>query len=193
MKKTLFLAVATAAVFGAAPAMATSVVAGRCVSVSDANGCNFTGNIAPNFVAATQTAYNIYNNTVPSANPDIVLKYIGQSDGGFGTISGSATSGGWSTPGYLVQFLAVKASNEFVLYKLATPASSGFWNTFNITNKRGIAQGLSHLTYFGIADDGGGDGAGGVVPEPATWALLLSGFGMVGFASRRRRAAAVAA
>ena len=34
--------------------------------------------------------------------------------------------------------------------------------------------------------------AGGVVPEPATWAMLLTGFGMVGFAARRRRAAVAA-
>ena len=31
------------------------------------------------------------------------------------------------------------------------------------------------------------------VPEPATWALMLAGFGMVGFAVRRRRASFVAA
>ena len=31
------------------------------------------------------------------------------------------------------------------------------------------------------------------VPEPATWALMLAGFGMVGFAVRRRRIAVVAA
>lgn len=30
---------------------------------------------------------------------------------------------------------------------------------------------------------------GSVVPEPATWALMLAGFGMVGFAMRRRRVA----
>jgi hypothetical protein len=29
---------------------------------------------------------------------------------------------------------------------------------------------------------------GGVVPEPATWAMLIAGFGMVGFAMRRRSA-----
>lgn len=32
-----------------------------------------------------------------------------------------------------------------------------------------------------------------LVPEPATWALLLAGFGMTGFAMRRRRTSAVAA
>ena len=31
------------------------------------------------------------------------------------------------------------------------------------------------------------------VPEPSTWALMLAGFGMVGFAMRRRRAVAVVA
>ena len=31
-----------------------------------------------------------------------------------------------------------------------------------------------------------------VVPEPASWALMVAGFGLVGFAARRRSAAAVA-
>jgi hypothetical protein len=31
---------------------------------------------------------------------------------------------------------------------------------------------------------------GGVIPEPATWAMLISGFGLVGATARRRRAAA---
>jgi hypothetical protein len=33
---------------------------------------------------------------------------------------------------------------------------------------------------------------GGAVPEPSSWAMLLAGFGMVGFAARRRRVAAAA-
>lgn len=33
----------------------------------------------------------------------------------------------------------------------------------------------------------------GVVPEPASWALMIAGFGMVGFAARRRRSALAAA
>jgi PEP-CTERM motif len=31
---------------------------------------------------------------------------------------------------------------------------------------------------------------GGVIPEPATWAMLITGFGLVGVAARRRRLAA---
>ena len=34
------------------------------------------------------------------------------------------------------------------------------------------------------AEDGGGTPA---IPEPTTWAMLITGFGMVGFAARRRR------
>jgi hypothetical protein len=38
-----------------------------------------------------------------------------------------------------------------------------------------------------IADPGNG---AGVIPEPATWAMLIAGFGLVGSALRRRREAA---
>ncbi len=33
---------------------------------------------------------------------------------------------------------------------------------------------------------------GGVVPEPATWAMLIAGFGLVGLAARRRKVVATA-
>lgn len=46
--------------------------------------------------------------------------------------------------------------------------------------------------YFGEAFRATGTGTFAAVPEPATWAMLISGFGLVGFAARRRRTAAVA-
>jgi hypothetical protein len=51
------------------------------------------------------------------------------------------------------------------------------------TNNPGVADafGIDDISY------------NGVVPEPATWAMMIMGFGLVGFAARRRRATAVSA
>ncbi|MFN7174747.1 MAG: PEPxxWA-CTERM sorting domain-containing protein [Thermaurantiacus tibetensis] len=53
---------------------------------------------------------------------------------------------------------------------------------------------------FHVRDDSPANNRGGVslaiagaVPEPATWAMLIAGFGLVGAAARRRRQAVVAA
>lgn len=182
--RTISLLTAAAMVIAAAPALATStisVVDGACINVADANGCKFTGNMGNQAHAdGAEAAYNLYNDTHPAADPDITLNFIAQTNSGFA--GNGQTSGTWAT-GFWVEYLAVKAANFFVLYKLAAPAKSGTWNTFNITNGQGVPQGLSHLAFLG---SDGFDPGGGEVPEPATWAMLLAGFGMVGYASRRR-------
>jgi hypothetical protein len=160
----------------AAPASAVSIVEDKCVSVSDSAGCLYDGNIAPSTVDETEADYNLYNDAVVSAQPDIDLRYLGQSDEGFGTVEfgdDSSSFGTWSTPGYLVDFIAVKAGDNFVLYKLATAASSGTWDTLNIPFRRNPME-LSHIAFFGG------------VPEPATWAMMIAGFGLVGASLRRR-------
>lgn len=63
------------------------------------------------------------------------------------------------------------------------------------TSEVGLLAGQYTLTITGNA---GGDGQMGghidikAVPEPATWAMMLLGFGAVGFAMRRRRAPVLA-
>jgi hypothetical protein len=61
------------------------------------------------------------------------------------------------------------------------------------------ATNASHLLSFGQASVTDGspiidnitiESVGGAVPEPSSWAMLLAGFGMVGFAARRRRTVA---
>lgn len=87
--------------------------------------------------------------------------------------------GAWNLDGYLVDFIAVKASNAFVLYQLGAPASSGNWDTFDIPF-RNKASALSHIMFFGDVVM--------AVPEPGTWALMLVGLGFVGSTMRRKSA-----
>ena len=146
------------------------------------NSCRFTGNINTNDTGGAsyllaQTAYN------GLFNPDIFLNPIASTGTGVGNLGafdlGSTTNGTWSLPGFNVQYVAVKASTFFVLYQ--TSGSSGTWTTEGIRNNGGQIPGLSHLVFFGQRQVG-------VVPEPATWALLILGFGALGGALRRRGA-----
>lgn len=173
----------------AGSASASTVVASACTSVASAAGCKFDGNINGNASASNansylsaQNAYNLFNNGKPAAGPDITLNYLGDTDAGFpGLFTGAGgTAGSWSLNGYLVDYVAVKAGASFVLFKLASPASSGAWSTVGLTNKQGQLQNLSHLAFFGSA-------ATAAVPEPASWAMMIGGLGMVGGTMRRRK------
>ena len=174
---------ALAFAFAATPASALSIVEARCTSVLQADGgCVFDGN--DNNVGAIQTLYNATGK--PGA--PITLNLIGKIDapatsGPFGSITydmGNLT-GTWSLPGYLVDFISVKAADEFILIKLATAASSGTWSTAGLCAGRNCNQPeISHIQFYGTT-------GGGVIPEPATWAMLIVGFGLVGSAMRRRQ------
>ena len=202
MKKVILLGAAAVALvaslsFGAS-SMAGDVSVnldnpGTCVSVLASNGCLFDGNIAPSTFAETESDYNLFNETHPSAKPDITLAYLFKSNDGMGfpgmLTGGGTSSGTWSTPGHLINFLAVKAGDFFVLYQLAAPASSGSWDTFDIPSNNNNFKDLSHLTFFGTLNGGGGSGGGNAIPEPGAWALMILGFGAAGSMLRRRRAA----
>lgn len=63
------------------------------------------------------------------------------------------------------------------------------------TINSGFVAGLNTLTFVALNSGAGPTGLNVVVsgvafvPEPATWSLMIAGFGMVGFAARRRRTA----
>ena len=57
--------------------------------------------------------------------------------------------------------------------------TSGTEYSFNLTNYFPNTPGFSHLTVY--------DETAGPVPEPATWAMMLLGFGGIGMAMRRSR------
>ena len=171
----------------AAPVSASTVVAANCISVSDTAGCLFAGNINSQADPAhdigfknAEAAYNLFNNSHPSANPDITLNYLGDTDAGFpGTFTGAGgLSGNWTlSAGFLADFVAVKSSQNFILYKLPAPANSASWSTIGLLNKQGRQQELSHLVFFGSSS---------AVPEPATWLMMVAGFGILGYAMRQK-------
>lgn len=163
-------------------ASAVTIIPGQCSSVADPAGCLYSGNMGNQSDAdAAESQYNALR------DPDINLTLLTNSDDGdfvdFGTISlsdSSQTSGTWSLPGYLVEFLGVKAGPEFILYQLTFPASSGSWSTAGLANGRGELRQLSHISFFG--------GTASAVPEPAAWMMLIGGFGLAGGTLRSRRA-----
>jgi len=93
----------------------------------------------------------------------------------------------WSVlDGTLIKYVTIKAAEQFKVYELAgAGANSGLdFNTFGMINGGGRQPDISHLSFW-TAPTPGQFNSG--VPEPATWALLLLGFGGAGFALRRRR------
>lgn len=181
--------VGTTLLMTAAPvaANASIIVLGSCSSVTASKGCLFSGNINgnnnvfnPSSYKQAELVYNIYNNFVPSARPNIALNYLFDTNSTSGLITGAGTtSGTWSTPGYVIDYMAVKAGNYFSLYKVAD-LSSGSWSTMDIPHGKN-AKDLSHIVFFGSTAVAG-------VPEPATWGMMIAGVGMAGGALRRRRA-----
>ena len=181
--------VAAFAMAGAAHAAATTVVIGSCDAVTDGdiNGCLFTGNIngsTNQTVDASylnaQDAYNAWAAGQMPVLPAITLNWITKSDdANFGTF-GSLPTGDNTTPngtfdlsGWDLEYYAVKAGNEFVLYEYLGNDGTGSWATWD-------GKDMSHVAFFGTR-------ATTEAPEPGTWAMMLIGFGAVGGAMRRRR------
>jgi hypothetical protein len=93
-------------------------------------------------------------------------------------------------------------SNVFVLDTFTTAGQTpGVWVGLSNTWNSGAATSATLRILNSSVDLGGNDfgiddinfGTRSVIPEPATWALLISGFGLVGAAARRRRGQAVTA
>jgi hypothetical protein len=84
-----------------------------------------------------------------------------------------ATTGAMNWQTYTVEFVA-KATNSYLFFD-------------NITGGQHAGMYLDNIALYDAADPVGG------VPEPATWALMIGGFGLAGAALRRRRSFVLAA
>ena len=76
--------------------------------------------------------------------------------------------------------------NLLPLYETATPGHSRAIGTDLLLEGRNVTYNPSNMAV-GFSLNGVSTGA---VPEPATWAMMLIGFGAAGYAVRRRRAVA---
>ena len=141
-------------------------------------GCVFNGNDNDHAAPEIEEAYN--EDHVEGPGPAILQlgEFIGKIDG-----INSQTYGwdlddvdGWD--GTAAKFVIVKSSGQFKLFQLTTADVIGDASGF-IPQGQGFKD-ISHLSFYaGIAST--------VVPEPATWALMLLGFGAAGAVVRRRR------
>lgn len=164
-------------------ANASSVVASACdpVTDGDAAGCLFSGNISENPNPGNVNGYNYaeaqYNAwATANGNPLIDLVFLTATDlasfGSFGSFTGAGlTSGTFDLSGFDLEFYAVKYGNEFTLYEYLGTDGTGSWQTNG-------QNGVSHIAFFGTP---------AAVPEPGTWAMMLLGFGAIGFSMRGNR------
>ena len=185
---------------GAAAALGVSIG----VWSAEANALTYLGNFSGNDCGAggfsncyaTQTGTT--NSSTAGGSPSIFKK---ESGGGteisslFPSITGSEFAVTYTaatnklsftyTPGANdpeVHYFTVKQANGFALFYDAAAITSGevLLDSYFPRN-----PGYSHITFFDTKSGTGGNG--GAVPEPATWAMMLLGFGAMGMVMRRRR------
>ena len=162
-----------------------AIVSGGCDSLTDGDdlGCMFSGNI--NTSTSGNSSYLLAQDAYNDAfDPDIALTPLAEFDGsgssnGISLTLNDALNGGTFSFGSGVDLLyyAVKSGNNFILYQYT--GTNSFTTDGLQMGENTDAPALSHIIFFG-------DLSGGV-PEPATWAMMLIGMGMVGSSIRRRR------
>jgi hypothetical protein len=139
------------------------------------SSCYFQGNI--NLNNKLSEVDDAYNGQTPAPPTFLDLHSLNQAeqDSGFANPhSGTITSD------FLVSYYAVKGGDGFRLFEIA-PSYTFAWSTAGLVNGGGNEPDVSHLIWV--------DPPLPVtaVPEPATWALAITGFGLAGAALRRRR------
>ena len=158
--KKIALGMATALVAFASPAYAAPLL----FTFSDLNNSSFQ--IDSNPVSAPSSIFSfttsVTNGKQNGAAFDFGTVRFFSSIGGGGVFSEFGSPGGFGPQ----LFSGTTATPVF------SPGTYAFTNLFGSPNGAG-------LTVSAVA-------VAGAVPEPATWAMMLAGFGGIGFALRRR-------
>lgn len=188
--KAILAAAAVAAMFAASPASAAATLCSTGGFADLTGGCRALGNDdeADTEAAIEQATgafvdLTLYGKSDDDDDFDLFTFYDGPDQTGnivdFATLQ-TLLDGSWSVnDGTLIQYLTVKAGPEFLVFELPGAGSAtGNFSTLGIeVGRNGNQPELSHLSFWT---------AGVAIPEPATWAMLITGFGLVGGAMRRR-------
>lgn len=164
MKKALFAAATAIAAVAAVPASAVVIVL-----TAGTNG-TYTGGFDTT-VSTPGTFSHTYTFEIPTA---------GTTSTGLITIASSALSNlDLTSATFNGQALAMSGPGIFETGSITIPTSAG-WQTLVVngtTPNNGTYSGSISFTPSANQT---------AVPEPATWAMMVMGFGAVGFAMRRR-------
>ena len=171
MKLKLICAAAVMTISAAAANAATYVYVGSWAVDSGPNWTSF-----PDAYTGQEAAALLFGGSAA----DYVISTLGSDVGSIDNLSWVSTWGGACAG----QFpCGTKVGESFKVSTGGGYLSAGDTSAY-VTD---WAVGSEYTNYaFKISD------AGGAVPEPATWAMLITGFGLVGAAARRRRTGATA-
>lgn len=166
MRKAIFgLTVSVAALVSATPAMAANIV-DVTINWASAPVETFKIDLDAGFPSTSGSSFVLYNLIDNNAGHDGI--FFGKS-GYFGTGVLQGDNGG--------KFILTSFSYSSVLN---TPVYSGSGLVASLVPGQSYAsENGSVLSVAPLAT--------GAVPEPATWAMMLAGFGAVGFVMRRRQ------
>lgn len=122
--------------------------------------------------------------TITSTSGDILIKQSPVDDYHLGSPQGQPAAGRQRFGDYSSVSLDPTDENRFYVIN----QFADFFN--NAAGGNPAGTGFARFgTFVGIIGINQGGGGGGGVPEPATWAMMIAGFGFIGNAMRRRRTA----
>ncbi len=189
---------AAAAAFDAAAATTTKVTfesqsVGSFSSLSPAAGLTITGvdyNGANQSIAnAPLCTYSLCGGNITSGGANFLSLYGGQATFSF---SSAVRAFGMYVGGQQISSINVAFNNGTDQTIFLDPNSYigqlGFIGFTDTSNLIASVRLNAENDILAVDDVRFAVGRGGGVPEPAAWALMLSGFGLVGSAMRRRRA-----
>jgi hypothetical protein len=193
MKMHLLLATAIAGL-AMAPASAATFTAEHGVSPTACNSATSTGPFATGQVitynnSGCQGGYNVFLDTTAQT---ITLR---SAVAPFGDYRFSEFTITGITGTTISSLSAVSTAGLFNTTNRPAPSLTLGFTADSISILFGTRS--SSTPLFDFATDGVGQAVfsyngGGAVPEPASWAMLIAGFGLVGAAARRRRAVTAA-